>query len=170
MTNQELSLLIDDTKGIVLTAIHQNLFKEYVSAIDDIVQETYFRAYKHLKEDKFENRSKLTSWLFVIARNETIRMNQKLSRNREKVINFSMEPVLNEELEPCEENEVDLKNYIQQLPEKYSDVIQLYVKGNKEEEIASYLNLKRGTVKSRINRAKKMLKKLFSDVNGAFIK
>lgn len=93
MDQKEFTELIDSTKHIVLSAIKKNLFDEFHDSIDDVVQETYFRAYKSLSANKFRGDSSVSTWLYTIARNESLRMNQKRSRQtalasklKEKVI------------------------------------------------------------------------------------
>ena len=56
----------------------------------------------------------------------------------------------------AEEN-LDLKNAIEKLPSKHKPVFKLLYIGLNEREIAEELSLKKGTVKSRISRGKKML-------------
>ena len=77
---QEFTALIAETKHIVLAAVRDNLYTRYSFAIDDIVQETYLRAYRGLTKNQFRAEAKFSTWLYTIARNETYRMNQKLRR------------------------------------------------------------------------------------------
>lgn len=163
--------IVEETKGIVLKAIRKNLFSEYYYAVDDVAQETYIRAYRSLVKNKFNRESKLSSWLYTIAKNESIRMNKKLKRGekrREKYAEYNIEY-----LKGIGENNIEekiekdrmiekLNEVIGQLPEKYEDVINLYIKGFKEKEISRFLSIPRGTVKSRIHRAKEKLKELFN--------
>ena len=94
MNTEAFASIVEETKGVVLKAVRSNLFYEYYYALDDVVQETYIRAYRSLVKNKFKEESKLSSWLFTIARNESIRMNEKLKageRRREKYVEKNME-------------------------------------------------------------------------------
>lgn len=60
---------------------------------EDVLQETYLKAYKHLKS--FDGRSKLSTWLFRIATNEALML---LRRRRTDVLSIE-EPTEGEESE-----------------------------------------------------------------------
>ena len=164
MTEQNFAQIIEQTKNVVLHVIRKYLFEEYYFAIDDVVQETYLRAYKSLSKNNFRNDAKMSSWLYIIARNETVRMNKKISKNKsiidakavdlkENAIHYNSD---NEELF----SEVHLEEFLRLLPDKHREVLGLYLKGYTESNIAKELFLARGTVKSRLNRGKKKLQKL----------
>ncbi len=84
MNDKIFTSIVEQTKGIVLSAIKKYLFERYYHAIDDVVQETYLRAYKSLMNNKFQGRSKTGTWLYIIAKNESLRMNHKLQREEKK--------------------------------------------------------------------------------------
>ncbi len=169
MDQEAFASIVEETKGIVLKAVRKNLFSEYCYAIDDVVQETYIRAYRSLVKNKFKEKSKLSSWLFTIARNESIRMNRKLKsgeRRREKYMERNIEYLNSDGRNDIEEKiEKDdllnkLSEAVKDLPDKYESVIDLYVKGFNEKEIAKFLSISRGTVKSRIHRGKEKLREI----------
>jgi RNA polymerase sigma-70 factor (ECF subfamily) len=169
MDQEAFASIVEETKGVVLKAIRKSLFSEYYYAIDDVVQETYIRAYRSLVKNKFKEESKLSSWLYTIARNESIRMNKKLKsgeRRREKYMERNIEYLNSSERNNIEEKteKEDLLNKISEavknLPDKYENVIDLYVKGFNEKEIAKFLSISRGTVKSRIHRGKEKLRQI----------
>lgn len=164
MTDKEFSEIINSTKGVVLSAIEKNLSGRFYHAIDDIVQETYIRAYNSLIKEKFRGESKLETWLYTIARNEAIRMGKRLEREEKKfrrsleetdIFNREDPGMINEEIE-------ELYEKIQALPETYREAMELVSGGFTEKEIAAKLNIKKGTVKSRISRGKEMLIKLYA--------
>ena len=172
MDQEAFASIVEETKGFVLKAIRKSLFAEYYYAIDDVVQETYIRAYRSLVKNKFRENAKLSSWLYTIARNESIRMNKKLKageRRREKYVERNIEYLGSSEPNSIEEKvEKDdllekLNGAVERLPEKYGKVIDLYIKGFNEKQIAKFLSISRGTVKSRVHRAKEKLKEIFSE-------
>jgi len=172
MNEEAFASIVEETKGVVLKAIRSSLFSEYYYAIDDVVQETYIRAYRSLIKNKFKEESKLSSWLFTIARNESIRMNRKLKsgeRRREKYVEKNME-YLNDGVENKIEEEIErndlvvkLNEAVKKLPDKYESVIDLYMKGFNEKQIAKFLSISRGTVKSRVHRGKEKLRQIFNE-------
>jgi RNA polymerase sigma-70 factor, ECF subfamily len=164
MTEQNFAQIVEQSKHIVLHVIRKYLFEDFCFAIDDIVQETYLRAYKSLSKNQFRNDAKINSWLYIIARNETVRMNKKLSKNNK---------IINAKAIELKENEVHFESdyeelfskekpgdFLTALPDKHREVLVLYLKGLSEANIAKELFLACGTVKSRLHRAKKKLRKL----------
>jgi len=167
MTEQDFQYIISTTKKVVLTAIKKNIYNEFYHAIDDIAQETYIRVFKALQKNQFRNESKLSTWIFTIARNETIRMNNKLSKEEQKktlVMNSIQKEVFSE-------NNLEDNNHFNRskalaltdkLPETYSTLMKYYIEGYTIKEISKKLNLKQGTVKSRTSRGKIKLQQLIN--------
>jgi RNA polymerase sigma-70 factor, ECF subfamily len=162
----DLQSLIGETKSIVLGTIRKYLFPEHYEYIDDVVQETYIRAYKALEKGAFRGDSAFSTYLYTIAKNESIRMNTKLEREQLK------KEKLKKELLPAKKDDEEkytdvlfdkLLSLINFLPLKYKEIIEMYSKGKTEEEIAAELNLKKGTVKSRAYRARELLKRYIKD-------
>ncbi|MCB1158106.1 MAG: RNA polymerase sigma factor, partial [Leptospiraceae bacterium] len=149
-----------ETKKYVLSAIRTYIQVEYLDYIDDIAQETYLRAYKALMQGKFKEESKLSTWIYSIAKNETIRLNQKMNREFKKT-----ERLKEEVREEIEENYstfslLGLKSIWKEVPIKYREVLSLSYKGKTEKEIAGTLSIQKGTVKSRMHRGKEILQRL----------
>lgn len=161
MTEREFAEIVNDTKGIVLSAIETHLSNHFSHAIDDVVQETYLRAYRSLVNNTFRDDSKLSTWLYTIAKNECFRMNKKLSREEIKFQKSVEMMRLGEQRgsEYSTDREL-LRELIIQLPEKYRSVMELISLGFSEKAIAEKLNLKRGTVKSRASRGREMLQRI----------
>ncbi|PKA17819.1 RNA polymerase sigma factor [Leptospira haakeii] len=166
MDQREFAGLIDSTKHIVLSAIKKNLYEEFYDTIDDVVQETYIRAYKSLAANKFRGDSSHSTWLYTIARNESLRMNQKRMRQANLAMKLKEKATQDSILNPREEYsdsgmDIELQDLISNLPWKYKSVLALVSEGYKEQQIAEKLGIPEGTVKSRSFRGKQMLKKLF---------
>jgi RNA polymerase sigma-70 factor (ECF subfamily) len=156
MTDKDFALIVERTKKTVLSAIEKNLYERFYSSIDDVVQETYIRAYKNLIKESFRGDSTIETWLYKIAMNESLRMNDKLLREEKKSKRL-MESMEDEVLAQKDEL-VELHENIASLPEKYSSVLSLLGMGYSLKEISLKLGLNIGTVKSRISRAKELLR------------
>lgn len=155
MTDKDFALIVEKTKRVVLSAIEKNLFERFYYSIDDVVQETYIRAYKSLVKGDFRGDSALETWLYKIAQNESLRMNEKLLKEEKK--SKKLMESMEEEFEP--EDISGFNETIASLPEKYGSVLSLLLKGYSLKEISQSLDINIGTVKSRISRAKDILKK-----------
>lgn len=174
MTESEFTEIVGSTRDVVLSAIEKNLAERFSYAIDDVAQETYFRAYKALKKDQFRKESKLSTWLYAIARNESLRMNDKLRREEERAEKFArskkeedfitVNSTVNGNLRDSETNHQEvigmLRSILVKIPEKYRRVLEFYLAGYSEKQIAETMGVKPGTVKSRAARGKEMMKRV----------
>jgi RNA polymerase sigma-70 factor (ECF subfamily) len=143
---------------------------DYDTAVD-IVQETFIRV--HRKSKTYEAKASFSTWLYRIATNLAI--NELRRRKRRRFISID-QPLYNnsestEKLElPAKEDQPDVQTEkvelvkivdtaINSLPQRYRlPLILRDIQGLAYEEVATILTLPRGTVKSRINRARNMLK------------
>ncbi len=159
MTESEFTEIVSSTREIVLSAIEKNLAERFSYAIDDVAQETYFRVYKALKKDQFRKESKLSTWLYTIARNESLRMNDKLRKEEDFLISHTD---LNENSKRLNSQEMigTLRALLVKIPDKYRKVLEFYLAGYSESQIAETMGVKPGTVKSRAFRGKEMIKRV----------
>lgn len=129
---------------------------------NDLMQETSFRAFRSL--DRFKDGTHFKSWISTILRNNFIneyrkrRTRNKVEAPVEEVTNTiaNMSTSLGEPQAGVLISE--LKELIDTLDEGYRVPFLMHYKGFAYEEIASELDLKMGTVKSRIFYARKQLK------------
>ncbi len=157
MKSTEFAEIISETKAVVLSAVSKHLAERFSHSVDDVVQEVYLRAYSSLVKGSFRNDSKFSTYIYTIAKNESLRMNEKLIREEKK-----MEKLKSERSEKSENSGSffwDIKKYMEKIPSLYSDVLNLFLKGKSEKEIADELGVPKGTVKSRANRGREMLRK-----------
>ena len=129
MTEKEFAEIVKRTKKTVLSAIEKNLSARFYHAIDDVAQETYLRAYNGLAKNSFRGDSSIETWLYRIARNESLRMNQKLVREEEKAKKV-LESASHSFTQKTDSGEAaHLQDHLTLLPDKYRSVLTLISQG-----------------------------------------
>ncbi len=144
---------------------------------EDLVQETYLKAYRFF--NTFQKGTNIKAWLFKILRNTFINKYRKTANSPGEIFYEDVESV-NSNLAYKQENDAgeradtleskcselgnlmedDVKHAIDSLPVEYKEAILLSdVEELSYNEIAEITNVPIGTVKSRLNRARKMLQK-----------
>ncbi len=160
MDEREFYNFVEETKGLVFSAIRKYMASQYYHSIDDVAQETYIRAYKSLmKKNEFDDEKSRNNWLYTIAKNETLRMLQKLNKEELK-LNRAKESITfdaKNHLQNFNEDIIEMKDVISTLPEKYRSIFELLIQGFTESQIADKLSMKSGTVKSRIHRGRELI-------------
>jgi len=136
----------------------------------DMSQEVFIRVYRSI--DKFKEQASLSTWIYKITTNAcldeirrrknrfTVSIDDDMELNDSKVKRQIEYDGPSPEI-IVEENELReiINKSIQQLPEQYRVVTILRdIQGFSYEEIANILDVPQGTVKSRINRARAMLR------------
>ncbi len=118
-----------------------------------MLQETFIKV--HTKLSTLQQKDKIKPWVFTIARYTVL----DFFRTNNLTQELSDYDIIADE-ESKEHNEEDcLHGILKTLPKKYRDPLFLSdIKGIKQIEIASRLKLKLPTLKSRIQRARKMIK------------
>lgn len=140
-------------------------------ASDDLAQEVFVRVFVHRRN--YRRGSKFTTWLFTIAANLAKNEIRRRVRKRHWFSLDALQEKLSDSViqlsDPTEGQEPALqRTQLQELiggaiatvPEKYRVALVLRdVEGFAYEEIAQMLGIPGGTVRSRINRARSMLKR-----------
>ncbi len=131
---------------------------------EDIVQETYLMAFN--KFHQLREKSKCKPWLLRILRNNFLKSYQK-KKSRQRLsetdyIDFLKNNVVSDDAEQVlakVSNRLAVQKAIDQLPEKYKEVLLLYYMDEMlYKEIAAALDIPIGTVMSRLTRAREGLK------------
>jgi RNA polymerase sigma-70 factor (ECF subfamily) len=146
-------------------------FARYLSgsddAADDLVQETYARAFTATAQ--FTPESNLKAWLYRILRNLYIdrRRRQSVSPVSEVSLDDAdYQPDLRGSVASFDANAVtsaDVEAAMKALPEASRTIILLDLEGLSESEVAAVLGCRLGTVKSRLHRARTSLRELLRD-------
>lgn len=124
---------------------------------DDAVQDTFLKYYA--KNVDYADETHLKAWLLRVAINRAKDITGAFwRRNR-----VSWEDYMNE-LEFVQPEDRSLFEAVMRLPEKYRIVIHLhYYEEYSVEEIASTIHVSQGTVKSQLNRGRKLLKSMLTE-------
>lgn len=135
---------------------------------EDLVQETYFIAFKQF--DQLRDERKFKSWLFTILRNTYLKNIRKDGRSKETEYDDGIDSVVAlenmvEQIEVAKsyEEKVEsdqIQHLLDELPEKHkSPLLLFYMTEMSYQDIAESLDLPIGTVMSRLSRSKQILKK-----------
>ncbi len=126
---------------------------------EDVVQETFVRVYLHRQSFNFKHC--LSTWIYTIGLN--LGRNELRRRKKFKFYDISdmkgNEPELSVKMKLPSRLPEAISNAVGELPEKYRTAFILRdVQEMSYEEVAQVLSVPLGTVKSRVNRARMMLR------------
>lgn len=141
---------------------------------NDLVQDTFLKAYRFI--ESYEVGTNAKAWLFRILKNSFINDYRKKSKEPSKVDYAEMEGYYNSEdteVEATTDLRVDtvkdmmgdeITNALNSLAVDFRTIIILCdLEGFKYEEMAKILDIPIGTVRSRLHRARHMLKEKLAD-------
>ena len=146
----------------LVKALHGDLYRyaywlcHEKQVAEDLVQETFLRAWRALDSLKDEKAAK--SWLITILRRENAR---RFERKRFEMSEFEEATIVDAKAISNEQNIENnwLREKIGQLPAEYSEPLVLQVLGGfSGDDIANMLNLNKNTVMTRLFRARNQLK------------
>lgn len=135
---------------------------------DDLVQETYLRAFRFFH--KFEKGTNCKAWLFRIMKNLFINKYRKNQKEPGKVdyddVENFFDSIKSDRIESTDLQEKlfsnllddDMVNALNSLPDDFKTVVILCdIEGLSYEEIAEFVQCPIGTVRSRLHRGRKLL-------------
>lgn len=136
------------------------------SVAADVCQEAFLKAFKHIKS--FRDGESFRAWFYRIVVNEAMRLTRRMKRwpiPTDKIPN-SLSPSANnpETAAISKEQCIEIWELVQRLPSKLQVPLALrYYADLSENEIAKTLHIPLGTVKSRLNRGREGLRKVFPE-------
>lgn len=149
--------MVDRYKDRLMNVIGRMLSS--VEEAEDVVQETFVRVYQHRQSFNFQHC--FSTWIYTIALN--LARNELRKRKKFKFLEISEMQGNEKEFAvdmklPSRLPEI-LQEAIAELPEKYKTAFMLRdIQEFPYEEVATILSVPLGTVKSRVNRARMMLR------------
>jgi len=163
--NSELfSLLVEKYHRHLLNFIYRLVGDEQI--VEDIGQDVFLSIYKSLKAFNTGRNVPFSAWLFITARNRCI---SELRRKKRTVLSIETAATLPAKEKTPEQAASDgewlaaIRAALEQLPEPYKNTILQSLRGDSPEEIARNNRISRGTVKSRLARAREKLKALLQE-------
>lgn len=151
-TKKVWTLYAADVERFILSKVSDKVIAE------DLLQETFIKV--HTKLDTLKSPEKLKSWLFSIARNVVMDYFRKPDVDQA----CPEHDLASEDPKPDHTKEDCLHGIIKSLPKKYRDSLILSdIQGLKQQQIADQLDLPLPTVKSHIQRGRKLIAQGFVD-------
>ncbi len=175
-TDREKHKVFEDDFMPLIDAAYNFAFRLTLDEDDakDLVQDTYLKAFRFI--DSFQKGTNAKAWLFRILKNSFINDYRKKSKQPAKVDYQEVEQIYNSEeadvsLTPDLRIDVlqgmigdEVANALNSLAIDFRTVIILCdIEGFTYEEMAKILDIPIGTVRSRLHRARNLLKEKLSD-------
>jgi len=134
-------------------------------AATDVVQDTFVKIYMYGKKFRPVEGARFTSWAYRILINTCFAWYKKAKKDREFTTAFDedLEAVIPDDAgrdDGAEDREY-IMSLVERLPDTFSSVLRLYVlEGKNYREIAEKEGVTEGAVKTRVHRAKEMLREM----------
>lgn len=149
----------------LVKALHADIYRYAVwlikdkSIAEDVVQETFLRAWKSLDSLKDEGAAK--AWLITILRRENARRFERKQFDTVDIDDVSIADTVSHSEDNMQQREI--RRAIASLSEEYREPLTLQIiMGFSGDEIAEQLNLNKNTVMTRLFRARNQLKEILS--------
>ena len=126
----------------------------------DVAQEAFIKAYINL--NSFDTKRKFSSWIYRIVHNEAVNLIKKHKKETPFLEHFDFDSSTNI-VEEYTQEEISriVRVCIKELPLLYKEPLSLYFLEEKSyKEISDILRIPIGTVGTRINRAKLMMREI----------
>lgn len=124
----------------------------------DVVQDAFIKTYVNL--NSFDTKRKFSSWIYRIVHNEAMNIINKYKKEKPLFENIDFDSGINVE-EEYAQNEIEkmVKNCLEEMSLLYREPLSLYYLEEKSyKEISNILRVPVGTVGTRINRAKSIMR------------
>lgn len=159
---------------LLVNIYHQNVYWQVRRMVlihedaDDVTQNIFIKVYQNL--ESFRNESKLSSWIFRIAYNESLNFIHKRAKeihqsSDDYALNL-VDRLENDEYFDGDEAELKLQRAISRLPEKQRVVFMMkYYEEMKYEDISNVLETSIGALKASYHHAVKKIEKYILELD-----
>lgn len=165
--SESFSLLVEKYHRQLLNFIYRLVGDEQI--VEDIGQEVFLNVYRSMRDFDLGKDTPFSAWLFVTARNRCV---SELRKKRRTYVSIEDTAELVGRERSPEKTAIDrellsaIRTSLEELPEPYKATLLESLKGLSLEEIASKSKTSRGTVKSRIFRARAKMRALLFEYFG----
>jgi len=133
---------------------------------EDAAAETFYRVLH--AADTFQDGKKINPWMYSIARNvcRDLYKKEKKHRRVEEVVEERVQEFTEPKMITAEDHDLEQQIHLvieNTLPEQFKEVLYLAVQKYSYTEIAQQLDIPRGTVMSRLHRARHYLQPMKED-------
>jgi len=133
-----------------------------VQVSEDLVQETFLRAWKAM--DQIKDPKAVKSWLFTIYRRENARRFEKIRPDTSPIDDVNVDQFAQIEDSFAKVEVIALRKSLKELPAEYLEPLLLQVLGGYScDEIGEIMDIKSGAVMTRVFRARKKLRAILED-------
>jgi RNA polymerase sigma-70 factor (ECF subfamily) len=159
--SESFALLVNKYHRHLLNFIYRLIGNELI--VEDIGQDVFLSVYKSIRSFNVNRGVPFSAWLFITARNRCIselRKKDRLTIPAEGLADLTAQGKTPEQTVINEERLLAIHAALEQLPEPYRQTVLESLRGDSPEEIARNNGISRGTVKSRLSRAREKMKLL----------
>jgi RNA polymerase sigma-70 factor (ECF subfamily) len=168
ITDEELVIEVrskDKERYIELVKRYEDKLMRYVTYLigdeeksKDIVQDSFIKAYVNL--NGFDAKKKFSSWIYRIVHNESMNSVKKYHKEVPWILDMDFESGENIEYDFTKKEIIEKAHRcLKEMPIMYSEPLSLfYLEDMPYDQISDILRLPMGTIATRINRAKKLMK------------
>lgn len=154
LTKEEFARVVNDYKDTVFRVAFS--YMKNPEDADDITQTVFLKLFK--SDHIFESSGHLRNWLIRVTINECKSIFRSPWRKMENIDDYA------EELTMPSPKHSELFSTVMTMPEKYRAILYLfYYEEYSTEEIAGLLKIPAATVRTRLARARKKLKKILEE-------
>jgi len=152
-SEKDFIVLIQDNHSLIykITSFYSSNSDEQ----KDLYQEVVYQMWKSFKS--FENRSKVTTWMYRLALNTCITYIKKETRKK-NIPNFELQELYDDQDSHFEEQVKVMYQQIQMLNKIEKGIILLYLEGKSYDEMAEITGFSPSNIGTRISRIKNKIR------------
>jgi RNA polymerase sigma-70 factor (ECF subfamily) len=162
--SESFSLLVEKYHWHLLNFIYRLMGNEQI--VEDLGQEVFLSVYRSIRTFDIGRGVPFSAWLFITARNRCISELRKKNRAAvpiAEIMDLRSEERTPEQSAAAQERLQAIHAALEQLQEPYKQTLLQSLRGDSPEEIARSNTISRGTVKSRLFRAREKMKLLLQE-------
>ncbi|PIP13381.1 MAG: hypothetical protein COX49_02255 [bacterium (Candidatus Stahlbacteria) CG23_combo_of_CG06-09_8_20_14_all_40_9] len=154
--------LLTEYKNMIYTIVNRMVYNK--NKVDDLLADIFVKVYQNIQ--RFDERSKLSTWMYRIAYNHCLDHIRKAKRDSleayeplDSMFDLSSNGLDAEKMVLKEEREQVLYALVDSMPERYRMVLNFYYfEGISYNDISEIMGIPMGTVKTYLFRAKACLR------------